>query len=108
MCEIYAGTDPDLYEGVTRSVRIGGAVTSVRIERRFWQILERLAGDEGLSLAQFLTSLYDEVTARRGGVENFASLLRVVCTVYLERRAPAWGLPAPSLGGVDRSLGEEF
>ncbi|MEO0034306.1 MAG: hypothetical protein RLZZ501_329 [Pseudomonadota bacterium] len=85
MCEIYAGTDPALYETVTRSVRIGGVVTSVRIERRFWQILEEIAAEGGLTLPQFLTRLYDEVMARRGEVGNFASLLRVVCTVHPAR-----------------------
>lgn len=86
MCDIYARTDPELYDSVTRSVRIDGVVTSVRIERRFWQILERIAAEEGLSVSQFLTSLHGEVTLRRGGVENFASLLRVVCTVYQEKQ----------------------
>jgi len=85
MCEIYASTDPSLYESVTRSVRIGGVVTSVRIERRFWQILEEIAAAGGMTLPQFLTRLYEEVMARRGEIGNFASLLRVVCTVHLAR-----------------------
>ncbi len=81
MCELYAGTDPSLYESVTRSVRIGGVVTSIRLERRFWQILDEIAGQGGQTLAQFLTTLYDEVVDRRGEVGNFTSLLRVICTV---------------------------
>ncbi|MCA1909631.1 MAG: ribbon-helix-helix domain-containing protein [Magnetospirillum sp.] len=89
MCDIYASTDPALYESVARSVRIGGVVTSLKVERRFWQILEDIAADSGLSLAQFLTQLHDEVVERRGEVGNFASLLRVVCTTYLGRAQPA-------------------
>jgi predicted DNA-binding ribbon-helix-helix protein len=100
MCDIYASTDPDLYECTTRSVRIGRVVTSVRIERRFWQILERIAAEEGISVSQFLTKLYEEVTARRGSVENFASLLRVVCTVYQDKRAG--GLPSIQQTTPDR------
>lgn len=85
MCEIYASTDPSLYESVARSMRIGGVVTSIRIERRFWQVLEDIAAEGGMSLAKFLTTLYDEMMERRGEVGNFASLLRVVCTVFLAR-----------------------
>ena len=87
MCDIYASTDPSLYESVARSVRIGGVVTSIKVERRFWQILEDIAADGGLSLAQFLTQLHDEVVERRGEVGNFASLLRVVCATFLDAQS---------------------
>lgn len=86
MCDIYASTDPSLYQSVARSVRIGGVVTSIKVERRFWQILEDIAAEGGMSLAQFLTQLHDEVIERQGEVGNFASLLRVVCATYLNRR----------------------
>lgn len=91
MCEIYSGTDPKLYESQTRSVRIEGVVTSIRLEQHFWNILDELAESEGCSTPQFLSTLYREVVARRGQIGNFASLLRVVCTVYLTRpnAAPA-------------------
>lgn len=83
MCDIYASTDPSLYKSVARSVRIGGVVTSIKVERRFWQILEEIAAEGGMSLAQFLTQLHDEVIDRQGEIGNFASLLRVVCATYL-------------------------
>ncbi|MBR9973266.1 ribbon-helix-helix domain-containing protein [Magnetospirillum sulfuroxidans] len=86
MCDIYASTDPLLYQSVARSVRIGGVVTSIKVERRFWQILETIAAEGGLSLAQFLTQLHDEVIERRGEIGNFASLLRVVCVTHLGLR----------------------
>lgn len=86
MCDIYASTDPSLYESVARSVRIGGVVTSIKVERRFWQILEGIAADGDLSLAQFLTQLHDEVIERRGELGNFASLLRVVCATFLDQK----------------------
>lgn len=89
MCDLYASTDPSLYESSTRSVRIGGVVTSVRLETRFWQILDELAAGEGRTTPQFLTTLYDEVSARREEVGNFSSLLRVVCTVYLTNQQQA-------------------
>lgn len=83
MCDLYASTDPAQYEAVTRSMRLHGLVTSVRLERRFWMILDELAAKEQLSTPQFVSTLYDEVQARQGQVDNFASLLRVVCTTYL-------------------------
>ena len=87
MCDIYAGTDPSAYESQTRSVRINGLVTSVRLEARFWAILGELAAGEGITTPRFLGLLHDEVMERRGEVGNFASLLRVVCTTYLARSA---------------------
>jgi len=86
MCYIYASTEDGLYEYVTRSVRIDGVVTSVRLEKRFWEILEEIAAGTDMTLPVFLTTLYDEVIEMRGKVGNFASLLRVVCTVFLDEK----------------------
>ena len=92
MCDLYASTDPGAYECVTRSVRLHGHVTSLRLEARFWAIIDEIAAAEGLSTPRFIGLLHDEVLERRGEVGNFASLLRVICTVYLERRGAR---PAP-------------
>lgn len=86
MCRIYAGTDPAAYAPVTRSLRLHGAVTSIRLEARFWAILDEMAEGEGTTTPKFLAKLHDEVIELHGEVANFASLLRVVCTVHLERR----------------------
>lgn len=86
MCHVYASTDPAACEAITRSVRIHGLVTSVRLEARFWEILDEMAAAEGMSTPHFLGVLYDEILDLRGEVRNFASLLRVVCTTYLSRR----------------------
>lgn len=85
MCHIYAATDPADYEPVTRSIRLHGAVTSLRLEARFWEILDEMAAAERRSTPRFLEALHDEVLELRGDVRNFASLLRVVCSIYLER-----------------------
>lgn len=84
MCHVYASTAPQRFENVTRSVRVQGCVTSVRLENEFWEILDTLAGQEGMSTARFIGKLYDEVIAERGEVANLASMLRVVCAVYLK------------------------
>ena len=45
--------------------------------------------------ARFASTLYGEVLERRGAVGNFASLLRVACTVWLRERNGARFREAP-------------
>ena len=85
MCRIYAGTDPSEYEPVSRSLRIHGAVTSIRLEARFWAILDEMAEGERMTTPRFIAKLHDEVLDLHGEVRNFTSLLRVICAVYLGR-----------------------
>lgn len=87
MCHVYASTDPQRYENTTRSVRLQGSVTSVRLENEFWEILDGLAAGQNLSTGQFISRLYGEVIADKGDVPNLASLLRVACAVHLHLRA---------------------
>lgn len=84
MCRLFAHQDPSNYEFETRSLRIGGHSTSVRLETLFWTILEEIAASQGMSLGKFLTKLSDEVLELRGSAHNFASLLRCSCLVYLQ------------------------
>lgn len=96
MCHVYAGAAPSAYAGVTRSLRLHGAVTSVRLEARFWDILDEMAAAEGLSTARFVGTLHDEVLELRGEVANLASLLRVACAIYLAGGGRGQGAsPAP-------------
>nr|WP_319777522.1 ribbon-helix-helix domain-containing protein [Maridesulfovibrio sp.] len=83
MCEIYASTPPPEYEQITRSIRISGSVTSIRLEQRFWNILDELAAEEKTSTGKFISTLHSEAYSLNGEISNFASLLRVVCTTYL-------------------------
>jgi len=84
---MYASTDPARYGSTTRSVRLQGYVTSVRLENEFWDILDALAAEQSVSTSRFISQLHDEVVADRGEVGNLASLLRVSCAVYLHARA---------------------
>ena len=43
MCDIYTSADPIHYEQRTRSMRIHGVVTSIRLENLCWDILARIA-----------------------------------------------------------------
>ena len=92
MCRIFAGQDPANYESITRSVRLGGYATSIRLEASFWEILDQVAERQYMTTPRFLSVLYDEVIEIHGEVPNFASLLRVSCVNYL--RQPAQMLAA--------------
>jgi predicted DNA-binding ribbon-helix-helix protein len=83
MCHVFASTDPGLFEPVTRSVRIGGVVTSLRLENAFWRIIDEIARSSEMSTGRFLSTLYDEVVEIRGHVGNFASLLRVIALRWI-------------------------
>ncbi|MEM1383956.1 MAG: ribbon-helix-helix domain-containing protein [Pseudomonadota bacterium] len=93
MCEIFAGQDPARYAFATRSIRLNGHSTSIRLETAFWTVLEEIATREGSTLPQFLSTLHDEVLDRQGEVRNFASLLRCACLVHAQAR-PATGAMA--------------
>jgi len=83
MCEIFVKADPALYECRARSIRLHGAVTSIRLEKLFWNVLEEVAKRDGMSTSRLITKLYDELVAYRGEVDNFTSFLRVCCLRYL-------------------------
>lgn len=85
MCRIFAGQDPANYENITRSVRLGGYATSIRLEASFWDILDQIAINQDMTTPRFLSVLYDEVVEIHGEVPNFASLLRVSCVNYLRQ-----------------------
>ena len=82
MCKIFSNLDPALYEFQTRSVRLSGHSTSIRLEVAFWNTLERIALAQGTPLGRLLTKLHDEVLEFRGEAPNFASLLRCACLKY--------------------------
>ncbi|AUJ68911.1 MULTISPECIES: ribbon-helix-helix domain-containing protein [Pseudoalteromonas] len=83
MCELYASTPPHCYEVDKRSIRIQGAVTSLALENEIWHLLENIAKNEQLTLAEFISTLYQEVIERHGEIKNLASMLRITCLTYL-------------------------
>jgi len=85
MCRIFAGQDPGNYAFETRSVRLMGHATSVRLEAQFWLIIEEIAAAQDMPLSRFLTKLYEEALEIHGDVSNFASLLRCCCLAYLQQ-----------------------
>jgi len=102
MCEIFISANPESYESRTRSVRLHGVVTSIRLENLHWEVLEEIGARDGLSVVQLIEKLYDELVQARGGVGNFASFLRVSALRYMSlqarQRIPAdLGVPIGSL-----------
>ncbi|HVJ40498.1 MAG TPA: ribbon-helix-helix domain-containing protein [Dongiaceae bacterium] len=85
MCQVFASQDATIYKTVTRSVRLNGFCTSIRLEALFWSVLDQIAAQEGMSTPRFISTLYDEVMELRGEVGNFTSLLRVTCASYIEK-----------------------
>jgi len=83
MCRMFSQLSAESYAYQTRSVRLGGHATSIRLEASFWSILEEIAAAQSVSLGRFLTKLHDEVLAFRGEPHNFTSLLRCACLTYV-------------------------
>lgn len=86
MCQIYASTEPARYDSEARSLRIQGCVTSIRLEKEFWSILEEMAAEANSSTPELINTLYTEVHQNFGEVRNFTSFLRTACTIYLARQ----------------------
>lgn len=81
MCRIFAGQDPEDYRPVTRRLRLNGQSTSIRLERSFWEIVDGIAQNEGLTTPAFISKLHSEVLELRGEDSNFTSLLRCACLI---------------------------
>ena len=86
MCEFFVKADPIQYEQRSRTIRIHGVLTSIRLENMVWDILAEMAEEEGRTTNSLIVLFHDEILAHRGEVPNFASFLRVTCMRYLRRR----------------------
>jgi predicted DNA-binding ribbon-helix-helix protein len=106
MCEFFVKADPIQYEQRSRTVRVHGVLTSIRLENMVWDILAEMAEEEGRTTNALIALFHDEILAHRGEVPNFASFLRVTCMRYLRRhqiaaeQAPKTATEAPTLATV--------
>ena len=103
MCEVFISADPQSYEARTRSIRLHGVVTSIRLENLFWQVLEEIARRDGMGVVQLIEKLYDELVTARGEVGNFASFLRVSALRY-EAMLAQGRIPADTTVSVGGAL----
>jgi predicted DNA-binding ribbon-helix-helix protein len=86
MCQIFIRADSELYVMRSRSMRLRGVATSIRLENQFWDILEEIGARDGLTLPRLISKLYDELAEAEGGhllPANFTSFLRVCCGRYM-------------------------
>lgn len=99
MCDLFVKADPIRYEQRSRTVRIHGVLTSIRLENMVWDILAEMAEEEGRTTNALISLFHDEILAHRGEVPNFASFLRVTCMRYLRERSPASDQPERRVHG---------
>ena len=97
MCEFFVKADPIQYEQRSRTVRIHGVLTSIRLENMVWDILAEIAANDGYTTNSLIAKLYDELLEYRGEIDNFASFLRVSCLRYLSLRIGSGERPALSV-----------
>ncbi|HEX6362287.1 MAG TPA: ribbon-helix-helix domain-containing protein [Albitalea sp.] len=100
MCRLFVEADPIAYEQRSRSVRIHGVLTSIRLENMVWDTLAQMAEDEGLTTNALIARFHDEILAHRGEVPNFASFLRVTCIRFLRQRLAGAEHGPPSRAAV--------
>jgi len=87
MCEVFISADPESYASRTRSVRLHGVVTSIRLENLYWDVLAEIGERDGMTVVQLIEKLYDELVVARGEVGNFSSFLRVSALRYMALQA---------------------
>ena len=83
MCQLFVHADSSLWSSRTKSLRIQGVVTSIRLEVFFWDILEELSFRDQMTVNQLITKLYLESLDADHDIGNFTSFLRVCCSRYL-------------------------
>ncbi|MCK1791500.1 ribbon-helix-helix domain-containing protein [Pseudomonas violetae] len=74
--------DMGLAQPLSRSVRLNGFATCLRLEQVYWDILADMARINSCSISALLSQVDREVHLRHGGVKNFSGLVRVVCVVH--------------------------
>jgi len=79
--------DMGLAQPLSRSVRLNGFATCLRLEQVYWDILSEMAKANCCSVSALLSYVDREVHLRHGGVKNFSGLVRVVCVVHSLKEA---------------------
>ncbi|MCP5372374.1 MAG: ribbon-helix-helix domain-containing protein [Hyphomicrobiales bacterium] len=64
-----------------RGFRIHGHSTTIRLERAFWNALEGMARDHGVTLPEMIELIHDQ--CQIANEKNLASCLRVMCFKYV-------------------------
>ena len=83
MCKLFIEANTELWKPSTRSIRIQGMVTSIRLEFSFWMVLEEIAARDSLTIPEMLNSLYQEALDIGHDISNFTSFLRVCAMRFI-------------------------
>lgn len=83
MCQLFINADAENWVSRTKSLRIDGMATSIRIENFFWDLLGEIAQRDRMTVNQLITKLYHESIDAGHDLGNFTSFLRVCCARYL-------------------------
>lgn len=83
MCQLFISADSRLWSYRTKSLRIDGVVTSIRLEEFFWDIIDEISFRDQMTANQMITKLYLESLDADHDISNFTSFLRVCCSRYL-------------------------
>ena len=83
MCQLFINADSKLWSYRTKSLRLDGVVTSIRLEEFFWDTLEEISFRDQMTVNQMITKLYLESLDADHDISNFTSFLRVCCSRYL-------------------------
>ncbi|MBO6918419.1 MAG: ribbon-helix-helix domain-containing protein [Rhizobiaceae bacterium] len=83
MCELFIGSESEKWVSRTKSLRIDGVATSIRMENFFWAILSEIAKRDHMTTNQLITKLYLEAMDADHDLGNFTSFLRVCAGRYL-------------------------
>ena len=99
MCQLFIHGDSELWKSRTKSLRIDGMSTSIRIENFFWSTLEEIAARDRMTVNQLIAKLYYESIDAEHDLGNFTSFLRVCCARYLS---------LINMGEISSSLADEL
>ena len=75
-----------LAQPLSRSVRLNGFATCLRLEEVYWEVLSDISRLNNCSVNTLLSYIDREVHLRYGGVRNFSGLIRVVWVMHLLKR----------------------
>ena len=78
-----------LAKPLSRSVRLNGFATCLRLEDVYWDVLSDISRSNECSINALLSYIDREIHLRHGGVKNFSGLIRVVCVMHLLKAARA-------------------
>jgi predicted DNA-binding ribbon-helix-helix protein len=82
MCNLFVNADSELWKSKTKSLRISGFVTSIRMENVFWAALEEIAFRDNMTVNELISTLWGESLEAGHDEGNFTSFLRVCAIRY--------------------------